>query len=84
MKSKFGLVFAGVIVAVMGIASPAFSQKTSNWSCYLNSSDVNSLLVPVGNVKIWWGHTETDATWACNNWLSTCGNNGGCTAYKIN
>jgi hypothetical protein len=81
MKNKLGLVFAGVIVAVTCIASPAFSQKAfSNWGCYLNKQ--GNPKVNVGNVQIWWGHKPTDASWACNNWISTCGNNGGCFAKQ--
>jgi len=34
-----------------------------------------------GQVTIWWGHTPGDAQWACNNWISTCGNShAGCYA----
>jgi hypothetical protein len=79
MKNQFGLVFAGAIVAVTCIALPAFSQRSySKWSCYLNNQENQK----VGNIKIWWGHNPTDASWACNNWISTCGNKGGCFAKQ--
>jgi hypothetical protein len=79
MKNKFGLVLAGAIVAVTCIASPAFSQRSySSWGCYLNNQEDQK----VGDVKIWWGHKPTDASWACNNCISTCGNKGGCFAKQ--
>jgi hypothetical protein len=82
MKNKFGLVFAGAIVAVTCIASPAFSQRSySSWGCYLNNVQENE---KAGDVEIWWGHKPTDASWACNNWISNCRNNkGGCYANRI-
>ena len=39
--------------------------------------------VQASGVRIWWGHTEGDAEWACNAWISTCGNNGGCYAFRV-
>lgn len=33
-----------------------------------------------GDVTINWGHTAGDAGWACDNWISNCGNRGGCNA----
>ncbi|WP_437900407.1 hypothetical protein [Sorangium sp. So ce124] len=33
----------------------------------------------VGRVTIWWGHTRSDALWACQNWVAACYNHGdGC------
>jgi hypothetical protein len=51
-------------------------RQESDWNCYLYSQENQG----VGKVKIWWGHTAGDATWACNNWLSKCGSLGGCFA----
>jgi len=50
----------------------------SYWSCYATHSGQWQ-----GNVKIWWGHTSGDAAWACNSWISYCGNNGGCNASPL-
>ncbi|WP_437763111.1 hypothetical protein WME77_34420 [Sorangium sp. So ce764] len=38
----------------------------------------------VGKVTIWWGHTAVDATWACNEWIETCRNRGGCGSFRLN
>jgi hypothetical protein len=51
-------------------------QTISTWTCYHYAK-------PLDNVEIWWGHRKEDAIWACNNWNSTCGNEGGCTVSKI-
>ncbi len=76
MKSKLTLIFAGATIAATSAALPAQAQHSeSYWDCYLHNQKV-------GNVKIWWGHTQGDAAWACNNWISTCGNNGGCYAKQ--
>ncbi|KZL51010.1 hypothetical protein [Nodularia spumigena] len=74
MKSKLALIFAGATLAVSA-ALPAQAQRAeSNWDCYLNHQNN----IKAGSVNIWWGHTEGDAAWACNNWISDCGNQGGC------
>ncbi|WP_437872633.1 hypothetical protein [Sorangium sp. So ce363] len=44
----------------------------TTWNCKLRGDYV-------GSVSINWGHRKADAIWACNNWISICGNNGGCT-----
>jgi hypothetical protein len=34
-----------------------------------------------GYVDIWWGHNTGAASWACDQWISSCGNDpGGCEA----
>lgn len=52
------------------------SSQQADWTCVAPGGSA------AGNVKIWWGYTPGDAAWACNNWVSTCGNaaGGGCTA----
>lgn len=62
--------FAGAASADNGEGKP----KT-NWSCMRKDNKQY-----VGDVAIWWGHTAKDASWACGQWISTCGNNGGCNA----
>jgi hypothetical protein len=57
-----------------GGINPNAVQTT--WTCYNKAKSV-------GDVTIWWGHNRGDAEWACNNWISTCGDEGGCTANKI-
>jgi hypothetical protein len=52
--------------------------KIENWVC-VRSDDASNLK---GTVKIWWGYTKKDASWACNEWKkSTC--KGACTALPI-
>jgi hypothetical protein len=46
------------------------------WTCYHYDQ-------PLKTIGIWWGHEIKDAVWACNNWISECGNGGGCQANKI-
>jgi hypothetical protein len=58
------------------IQDPKNIPVISKWICYHQDNKV-------GNIDIWWGHERKDAEWACNNWISTCGNGGGCTASKI-
>jgi hypothetical protein len=55
------------VVAEMG-------QQTTPWQCFLKGE-------PVGHVDIWWGHTKVDAAWACDNQITKCGANGGCSAF---
>jgi len=46
----------------------------SSWDCNLNNSKI-------GNVNIWWGHTQGAGEWACNSWIKECNNK--CTgAYR--
>jgi hypothetical protein len=60
-------------IVVLG-PSPQPSSRQSQWSCFLNGRGT-------GGVSISWGHTAGAATWACNNWVSQCGNAPqGCTA----
>lgn len=51
----------------------AFDGNIKDWTCLLNGQAVT-------NVHIDWGFTPGDAAYACNQWNSTCGNGGGCTA----
>jgi hypothetical protein len=50
----------------------------SNWYCYGLDP-----MIYVGEAKIWWGHSKGDATWACNSWVSTCKQYGGCVAKNV-
>jgi hypothetical protein len=43
------------------------AQARTTWNCYTVMDGVHR-----GRVTIWWGHTPTDAQWACNNWISIC------------
>ncbi|KAM3099709.1 hypothetical protein ACKFKF_13860 [Phormidesmis sp. 146-12] len=52
------------------------NSKISTWTCYNKGKSV-------GDAQIWWSHQKEDAEWACNNWISTCGNEGGCQVSKI-
>jgi hypothetical protein len=46
----------------------------SHWNCY-RARDLKF----VGQASIWWGHGVGDGVWACNSWVSDCGNSqGGC------
>lgn len=42
------------------------SEFTSKWFCYTEPSTYQ------GTVDIWWGHSDGDATWACNSWVAEC------------
>jgi hypothetical protein len=83
MKNKLSLLLAGAALAAVNSAFvlPAYSQErvSSVWDCYLKDHGSKN----VGRVTINWGHTEADAAWACDNWNSECGNNGGCFARRI-
>lgn len=74
------------LVSIIALASQAAPQSPapctkrmdgicySEWICVKGKPQL-------GKVEIWWGHTPGDATWACNSWISKCGNaKGGCTA----
>ena len=67
-------------VALLGIVvdpTPAQADRQTHWRCWHNEH-------AMGAVDIWWGHTPTDAAWACNQWISECGNaSGGCTATEL-
>ncbi|AUX37897.1 MULTISPECIES: hypothetical protein [Sorangium] len=64
----------GEVEAVGAAQQAAAITPTTRWECVWG-------LIPVGTVSIWWGHTQGDAAWACNNWISFCGNAGGCSAF---
>jgi hypothetical protein len=54
------------------------------WNCYLNSDksrqdNWNDDLKGGGLPNM----SQNDASNTCNNWISNCGNLGGCTAYKV-
>ena len=42
------------------------------WMC--RNKKTNSIMSG-DNIRIWWGHTNGDATGACNSWLGDCGGN---------
>ena len=68
---------AGALVALeAGVVLPALARAQApqtKWNCFLAGQYQ-------GRTDIWWGFTAGDAEWACNNWISACGNGGGCTA----
>ncbi|WP_437577178.1 hypothetical protein [Sorangium sp. So ce887] len=59
----------------VGTAQQALKVRLTEWQCQHWWNDgayhTYSFHVP-GLVEIWWGHTENDAVWACNQWLSGC------------
>jgi hypothetical protein len=59
-------------------------RKLSEWECFLDIAyRTDETHTHEGNVKIWWGHTKNDATWACNNWIPNCGTGwGACYAVR--
>jgi hypothetical protein len=52
--------------------------KSSSWYCYGLDP-----IVYISQTNIWWGHTQGDATWACNSWNSACSKYGGCVARNV-
>lgn len=68
------------LLAIIGSATyprTALAQQTTTWRCWHHGE-------AKGSVSIWWGHTAGDAAWACNKWISACGNaRGGCTATEL-
>ncbi|KYF53040.1 hypothetical protein BE08_37410 [Sorangium cellulosum] len=55
--------------------------RLTTWRCW--AFNWNPM---AGQVTIWWGHTATDALWACNQWVGDCRRGGGsCVrAEKVN
>jgi hypothetical protein len=78
-KHRLRSLLLSIGVATCITTLPALAQsRTTTWRCYvINRDNIPSLM---GRVSIWWGHTPQDAQWACNNWISACGNSGGCYA----
>jgi hypothetical protein len=66
--AKIGSKMAGVNPQQGGVVN-------THWGCYNRGQHV-------GDVTIWWGHDYPSAEWACNNWISTCGNQGGCQVVQ--
>ena len=83
-SSRIGVSYGGFSAAVErrgpdGDTKPEVSASISVWTCYLSGQSK-------GDVKIWWGHKNTDAQWACKNWIPECGNapdDNQCTVNKI-
>ena len=76
-KHKLALLFAGATLAASVVTGlPAYAQSNSTWDCYFSNSSFAK------RVSISWGHTPSDATWACNAWIPECANNGGCFARR--
>lgn len=50
----------------------------TTWYCRTNDGGKD-----VGSVRIWWGHQNGDAEWACNSWISQCPQNGNCFAFEV-
>lgn len=84
-KRNLALLFAGATLAASAaVGLPAHAQGFSIWDCYRLPYPSNSSFVK--RIVIWWGHTPSDAAWACNSWLPECGNNannGGCLPVTI-
>lgn len=60
---------------------PSSPTVTSSESTIVPAPSVPELApCDQGEVTITWGHTSGDASWACDNWKSSCGNAGGCNA----
>ena len=81
MKRMVTKMFAAgaLITLVAGFMLPSLAcaqdnGQPSEWICLLPSGQY------VNTVNIWWGYTAGGAEWACNNWISVCGNGGGCMA----
>ncbi|WP_437746743.1 hypothetical protein WME73_18535 [Sorangium sp. So ce302] len=64
----------------VGAAQQALTRLTT-WHCW--AFNWNPM---AGQVTIWWGHTQTDALWACNQWIADCRRGGGdcVTAKQVN
>lgn len=81
-KSSVSVQGLGVQIAIDRQVDPNNNPKPSNafmsyWTCYHNGQPLPE------TIGIWWGHNPEDAEWACKNWISVCGNGGGCKASKI-
>lgn len=51
--------------------------RSTTWACYNPNRQRY-----VSSVKIWWGHTAGDGSWACNNWRGgACKNS--CSAVEV-
>ncbi|VEP18286.1 conserved exported hypothetical protein [Hyella patelloides LEGE 07179] len=80
MKRQSTLLILASATLTLTIALPVLAQNyTSRWACHLKHRDNQY----VGKVEPWWAKTKGDAEWACNAWISECGNNGGCWARRI-
>jgi hypothetical protein len=83
-KSNFWTTLPGILTGLASVITAIGAihigtnegQISTSWTCY-------NVGKSVGDVSIWWGHTPGDAKWACDHWISTCGNEGGCIAAKI-
>jgi hypothetical protein len=79
-RKKICAVVTAAVIALIGsvtYSNSALAQRTTSWRCWHNGE-------AKGTVNIWWGHTAGDAAWACNNWISVCGNaSGGCSATEL-
>ncbi|WP_437577177.1 hypothetical protein [Sorangium sp. So ce887] len=55
-------------------AQQAVRVKTTTWGCEhrVFSGDRVVRIDLLAPVTIWWGHTEVDARWACNQWIWDC------------
>ena len=79
-RKKIYAVAAIAVIALIGTvthSSLALAKSTTSWRCWHDGE-------AKGTVNIWWGHTAGDAAWACNHWISACGNApGGCSATEL-
>lgn len=56
----------------MSLPKVAIKDGKSKWNCMKGTNVIRE-------AEIWWGHTQGDAQWACNEWEKTkCA--GACTA----
>jgi hypothetical protein len=62
-----------IYLALLLFVSLTQGEENMRWYCFLGSSFK-------GNVNVWWGGNDPGSgSWACNSWISACGNGGGCT-----
>ncbi|WP_437577181.1 hypothetical protein [Sorangium sp. So ce887] len=53
-------------------AQQALKVRLTIWKCGRRNPTWWYDYAELGEVTIWWGHTSTDAMWACNNWVGDC------------
>ena len=75
MKKLFSVALAAFCAFLIAYQVPATAApEKSTWDCMRDGDRV-------ARVSIWWGHTDADAAWACNQWRNNCGNV--CTAASV-
>ena len=56
--------------------SRSLQSGYTQWTCLKNGYAISA-------VSIWFGHKNSDATWACNNWISYCAGQCAASANKV-